>query len=260
MLGEPPHTEYDWNFRIFNFPVRVHPFFWLISAVLGMGGGSGAREVIIWVGVVFVSILVHELGHAFAIRYFGSAARIVLHSFGGLAITESGFTNFQSGRRPRRTPASQVLISLAGPFAGFLLALAVVAGLFLTKRCIQLPLFGAIPVIGNGEELIWYGPEASPIARIVLDFLHVNIFWGLLNLVPIYPLDGGQVAREAFIVNSNDGIRMSLQLSLATAAVLAGLALFNGRTYLALMFGYMGYMNYQQLFGGGFGGFGRRPW
>lgn len=256
MLGEPPRSEYDLNFRIFDFPVRVHPYFWLLAVLLGMRGS--AQEVIIWVAVVFVSILVHELGHAFAIRYFGADARIVLHSFGGLAITEQGYRS----RNVSRTPTTQVLISLAGPFAGFGLALLVVAALYLTQHSILFPFFGSFERIGQGTELPWYnnsqtGEPALPIAVIALKLLQVNFYWGLLNLMPIYPLDGGQVARQLFVVNADDGVAMSLQLSLATAGVLAALALINGETYMALMFGYMGYMNYQQLFGGGFG---RRPW
>lgn len=257
MLGEPPRTEYDLNFQLFGFPVRVHPYFWLLTILLGWSSPS-AREIIIWVAVVFVSILVHELGHAFAIRYFGADARIVLHSFGGLAITEQGFR----GGRVHRTPTTQVLISLAGPFAGFGLALIVVALLYLTRHFIFFPLFGSFPKIGLGTELPWYdnprtGEQAVPIAIVAFKLLYVNIFWGLLNLMPIYPLDGGQVARQLFLVNAEDGLSMSLQLSLVTAGVLALVALINGETYMALMFGYMAYSNYQQLYGGGFGG---RPW
>ena len=56
---------------------------------------------------------------------------------------------------------------------------------------------------------------------LTFDLLQVNIYWGILNLMPIYPLDGGQVARELFIANDHDGARKALQLSLATAVVLA---------------------------------------
>jgi len=70
---------------------------------------------------VFVSILVHELGHAFTMRYFGQDARVVLYMMGGLAIPESSPWRASSGRRVRG-PLSQILISAAGPGAGFLLA------------------------------------------------------------------------------------------------------------------------------------------
>ena len=98
MLGEPQRTEYDWNFQIFGIPCRVHPFFWLLAVMLGIRGNS-SQGILIWVSVVFVSILVHELGHAFTIRYFGWSPRVVLHSFGGLAIYDPSFSPWQSGRR-----------------------------------------------------------------------------------------------------------------------------------------------------------------
>jgi hypothetical protein len=72
------------------------------------------------------------------------------------------------------------------------------------------------------------------------------------------------VAREVFLANSNDGVRQAMILSFVTAAGIAFYALMRGQTYLALMFGYMAYMNYTQLsgpFGGSFGGsMRRRPW
>lgn len=252
MFGEPPKTDYDLRFNILDIPVRVHPFFWLLSFVLGMR--NTGPELIIWIAVVFFSILIHELGHALVIRYFGWSPRIVLHSFGGLAIYDPNFSPNFGGRRPRRTHATQILISLAGPAAGFALAAVVVAILFATQRETGFYMFGRAVQFGSGQPI-----TNNNLEILVLQLLYVNIFWGLLNLVPIYPLDGGQVARELFVANSNDGIRKSLQLSLATASVIAAIAIFRyERMYLGLMFGYMAYINYQQLNPHGGGGFGRR--
>jgi stage IV sporulation protein FB len=256
MFGEPPSTQYDWHFQLFGIPVRVHPFFWLLALLLGMRGNT-SQGILIWVSVVFVSILIHELGHAVAIRYFGWSPRIVLHSFGGLAIYDPNFAPWQSGQRARRTGSTQILISLAGPAAGFALAALVVVLLYLTQHAVDFPLFGNWITLGSGA-----GLTSLPMRHLVFDLLQVNIYWGILNLMPIYPLDGGQVARELFISNSRDGVRQSLQLSLAAAAVLAVLSFIRfGQPYMALMFGYMAYMNYQQInrpFGGGFGS--NRPW
>ncbi|GAF97863.1 unnamed protein product, partial [marine sediment metagenome] len=68
-LAEPPPTQADLNFRLFGFNVRVSPWFWLLAVILGaggIGGGTPPREILIWVAVVFVSILVHEFGHTLA--------------------------------------------------------------------------------------------------------------------------------------------------------------------------------------------------
>ena len=250
MLGEPPPTEYDWRFQVFGFPVRVHPYFWLIAAFLGVRSGS-STSFVIWVAVVFVSILVHELGHAFAMRYFGSSARIVLHGFGGLAIHDSGFTSWTGGRPSRRDPNSQILISLAGPAAGFALAGFVVVVLHVSHRFAgYFPLLGLRIPLGdvNGQPIDPY--QAANLWMLIYQLMTVNIYWSILNLMPVYPLDGGQVARELLIANTNDGLRMSLQLSVATAVALAVFALiYRQSPFMALMFGYLGYQSYQQLSG-----------
>ncbi len=254
MIGEPSQTQYDWRFRILDFPVRVHPFFWLVTAFLGMRGNT-PRGTMIWIAVVFVSVLIHELGHAVLIRYFGAAARIVLYSFGGLAITENGYG--YGGRE--RTPQQQIVISLAGPFAGFLLAGVVIVCLFATQRFVDFPLLGQTVRFGSGANAIVADAnrEIAPMSRLVFDLLWVNIYWGILNLLPIYPLDGGQVARQLFLMNSNDGIKMSLQLSMFTAGGIAVWGLLSGETYLAFMFGFLAYSGYQQLYGNPYRG---RSW
>ncbi|HEX5472325.1 MAG TPA: hypothetical protein VFW73_10580, partial [Lacipirellulaceae bacterium] len=72
LIGEPPPTQVDLHFRLLGFPVRVHPFFWITTLLLGMGGGpADPVQTLVWVAVVFVSILFHELGHATLQRTFG---------------------------------------------------------------------------------------------------------------------------------------------------------------------------------------------
>ena len=122
LIGEPPRTQGDLNFVLFGFPVRVHPFFWVISLLLGISGDPKPELVLIWVAAVFVSILVHELGHAFAIRRYGGQAWITLYGMGGLA----------SSNEANRTPKAQILISAAGPAAGFVLAAAVLVAIRLS--------------------------------------------------------------------------------------------------------------------------------
>lgn len=255
MIGEPPRTQYDWTFRLFDFPVRVHWFFWIVTAVLGLNAGS-PRGVAIWIGVVFVSILVHELGHAFAMRYFGEGARIVLHSFGGLAISESNYGGYRE-----RSAKEQILISLAGPFAGFALAALVAVILFATARYYDMFLLGQVVRIGYGANIVEtnpFGPGFTARSFIVSDLLMVNIYWGILNLMPIYPLDGGQISRELFLAKSHNGAEQSLKLSMGTAIAVAALALWSGSFYMAVMFAFLAYSNYQMLYPG-YGGFGR-PW
>jgi Zn-dependent protease len=166
VLAEPERTPYDLNFRLFGFPVRIHPLFWLGAALLGAWTLElGLLYMAIWIAVVFVSILVHELGHAIAFRRFGSDAHIVLWVFGGLAVPYSSVAG--RGRR--------IVVSLAGPGAGFLLC-----GL----------------VYGSDKLTDWGSSGGVPVAMLYIFLFGVNLYWGILNLLPVFPLDGGQVSRE----------------------------------------------------------------
>jgi membrane-associated protease RseP (regulator of RpoE activity) len=222
-----------------------------------MGGGPGEPadplNTLIWVAVVFVSILVHELGHAFTQRHYGGHPWITLYSFGGLA----------SCNDCDRSPRSQILILLAGPFAGFLLAAVVVwlmnltghpIGFATSSDAIHLPPQLAasqrsLLVQPLGPFVAYFEPiQSRPMNYIVGDLLQVNILWGLLNLLPIYPLDGGQIARELFTLGKpREGIVRSLQISVGTAALVSAYALIAGQFFTCLMFGFLAYGSYQAL-------------
>ena len=200
MLAEPGRTPYDLNFRLFGFPVRVHPLFWLGAVLLGANildfpDGRGLLYLLIWVAVVFVSILVHELGHAVAFRRFGSDAYIVLWMFGGLAVPTSGVAG-----RSRR-----IMVSLAGPLAGFIL-------------------FGL--VYGSDKLTDWSISGGVPIALLYIFLFQVNLYWNIFNLLPVFPLDGGQVSRELCEAKwRGDGLRVALKISIGVAAAVAAYSL-----------------------------------
>src|SRR5262245_11765466 len=111
MLGNANPTPFDLRFSLFGIPVRVHPLFWLAGA-LGGWSASDPNLMFLWIGCLFVSILIHELGHARTAQCFGWPPQIVLYIFGGYAQYHPGWG---------RTMVRQVLILLAGPGAGFLL-------------------------------------------------------------------------------------------------------------------------------------------
>jgi Zn-dependent protease len=247
-LGEPPPTQADLHFRLFGVPVRIHPFFWVGTLLLGMGDPDPVR-VLIWVAVVFVSILVHEFGHAFTQRYFGGHPWVTLYGFGGLASCDDC----------DRSPRAQLLISFAGPLAGFLLAGLVIAAVAMTGRQIGLALPGRVSPESLNVDVLLIQPMAAfvayfqpfssePVNDIVGCLLQVNILWGLINLLPIYPLDGGRISRELFTLRSaRAGIIQSLQLSTAAAAIVAVYALSQKEIYLCILFGLLAYGSYQTL-------------
>ena len=203
------------RFRLLGFPVSVDPSFFLLAIFLGLGGRD-FRLVAVWVGVVFVSILLHELGHAVAGRAFGLEPRIHLYSMGGLT----------SWRSARSLPHNRnIVISLAGPAAGFAM------GLFI------LWLRSALPV--RDSLLLWVA---------VQDLLWVNVGWGLVNLLPILPLDGGNVMRSVVQAYRGDHDERTPRLvSIVTGALICLFALWARVFWGAFLAGLFTFMNVAAL-------------
>ena len=78
------------HFSIARIPVRVEPAFLLVVRACSACATSRSASTwcSIWVACSFVSILVHELGHGFALKVFGQPSVIVLHGFGGVTISQ----------------------------------------------------------------------------------------------------------------------------------------------------------------------------
>jgi len=239
LLGEPQRTQIDLKFSFFGIPVRVHPFFWVIAVLLGPIKTELA-EILVRVAAFFLAILVHELGHAVVMRAYGFRPWITLYGLGGLTSYNPAGDYGSKGSGPLR----QILISAAGPGAGFVLA-AVVVGLVavFSKSLIGLEFGGSYGIA------ITSIPVNSLLLRLFVFYLVIcSVFWGILNLLPVYPLDGGQIAREIFLTaNPRNGIRQSLILSIITAAGLAVYALANRDFFLAFLFGYLAYASYSTL-------------
>ena len=164
-----PPTPLDVRFRLFRFPVRVSLFFWLAMALLGQHTfAAGAAVGLIWVACGFLSILVHELGHGFAFRRYGTPASIELMAFGGVAIPSY----------PLASATRRLLVAAAGPAAGFLLV-----GL----------------VYGSNALADWESTARE--AKFAYSFLIlVGLAWNLFNLLPVWPLDGGRILRELLVL------------------------------------------------------------
>jgi stage IV sporulation protein FB len=228
LLGDPGTTQYDLRFSVLGIPVRVHPLFWLIGLLLGSARPE-LSLVTIWVGCLFVSILVHELGHALVARSYGWHPDIVLHGFGG-------FARYSPGHGYTRKRA--IWIAFAGPLAGFALyAVVLCADLWIDA--------------GVAEDQAWARTLMSSSAAGGIDFAirqlkFINLFWGLVNLMPVFPLDGGKICFE--LCNgrgSYSGQSRAYQIGMMAAGLMA-LYFANLQMYLAaLMFGSLAYQNYQ---------------
>ena len=196
MFFEPAQSQFDLKFWLFGIHVRVHPGFWLMSLFMGWSAmNEGFAFLLLWVACVFVSILVHEMGHVLVGLLFGSHGHIVLYSFGGLAVG----SNQLDGRWKR------IAVSFGGPAAGFCLAAVVLA----------ISHFDVIPASGN--------PQVNELVQdAIWNLLWINIFWGIMNLLPVFPLDGGQISREFWEMGSRrHGFVYCLRLSIAVSAIVA---------------------------------------
>jgi len=204
------------RFRLFDFPILVHWMFWVNMALLGGAiTADTPREMqalLGWVAAAFVSIVIHELGHAFAMRRFGDRqVGILLYAFGGLARGSRWLGRIED-----------IIVSAAGP-------------------AVQI-------IIGYTLKLLLSGwqTESILLGSFVQAFIYVSIFWALLNLLPIIPLDGGHICR-AFLGGAR--VRTALIISLVFACGIGLLALSSGSLITTLFFGMMAFNNWKELQG-----------
>jgi stage IV sporulation protein FB len=243
LLSEPSRTPYDLNFALFGIPIRVSPWFWLAGLLLGRNS-AGGPQLLIWMVAFFLGILFHELGHALVMRNQGYFSWITLYCFGGLASCDRSRTN---GGYPDSW--RQIAIAAAGPLAGFLLAaLAIVlvwaSGykvLWIVGVPFGLQVYVVDIALALGQQPQWL--------RFVNDFLFVTVVYGIFNLLPVYPLDGGQIAREVFLmIFGVEGVRLSLILSMLVALSLAMYGAVKLQDiWLAIFFGFFAYSSFQTL-------------
>jgi Zn-dependent protease len=230
------------RFRLGSIPVEVHFFHLLISGLfgwsfflpsvrnvgppwlaeqLGTPGHPGysqaaALGVLAWMIIVFVSVLIHELGHALAFRAFGFQPSIALVSLGGETRPNSGGTLLWY---------RSVLVSLAGPLSGLALGAVCGAGYF-----------------------FFLTEDAGALAFFLYWFFAANLFWTIFNLLPVPPLDGGHVlstvlirffGRKGFIA------AQGLALLVSLAAVAWGLR--TGSLLLVIFFGLWGLQAFRAI-------------
>ncbi len=210
------------RFRLFGIPFGITTYFWIGSAILGSSaarGDDGLWLLAVWVLCVLVSIVAHELGHALAGRAFGLQPYVVLYQFGGL-------TYLPGGQLPR---GKNILVSLAGPAAGFGMFLAAFAAYVLTVR--------------SGHADLLYAPTRSAILlrEVKNDLFFINGFWTFFNLLPILPLDGGQVLRD---VLGPRWIGVCRIIGAVCAAVCCAGTAWIGMYITAFFLAYLAYMNF----------------
>lgn len=251
-LNEPGRTRYDLNFVLFGFPVRVHPAFLVLPLVLGSSllqspNYNAGIVLLMLIVIFFVSILVHELGHALAFRAFGQSCHIVIYWMGGLAIPGSG--DVWNVRRKGLTPVQHIIVSLAGPGLGFAFAGALVALIYGLGGSVIHVQHGIFPLLFADlrDSVLAESPQIALLALFFDVMLFANVFINVLNLIPVFPLDGGQVARQLFTLSDpGNGMRYSLISSVIVGAIVA-VASFRDDRFMAFFFAFMAWSNFMTL-------------
>lgn len=200
------------HFSIAGIPVRVEPIFLVISGLWGLRYVDIGIEIVgIWILASFVSILVHELGHGFALKLFGQASAIVLHGFGGVTISQ---------RRTTLSRARSIVVSLAGSITALVL-------LWLPTRQLL------------ASE--WRMDQAVSLQYLVFFLAFQNLWWSVANLLPIRPLDGGNVTAELF------GIDRARRISIVAAIAGAVWAFTHDQGYAAFFALFLAFNNWQEI-------------
>jgi Zn-dependent protease len=209
-MTERPPTETRGaalSFSLLGFPVRVRFEFLIIAALLG-SVGANAAQIAVWVGVVAISVLFHELGHALVARRYGYRPWIELYGMGGLTHMERG----EATARPTWT--SDLAVALAGPLFGLSLGGAV----WLAAR--------EVPFLRQGELT----------HEIVGDLLWANVGWSVLNLLPILPYDGGLAAKAVLgRLFPDRGDRLAHGLTLVVGVVALAASVFFSSLWAAYL-------------------------
>ena len=260
LLQEPPETAYDLRFNLLGFPVRVSWTFWLGAIVFGHGfaqllDGLAAFAglpspgigplLLLWTLCLLVSILIHELGHALAFRQFGIQSSIVLYHFGGLAIPIGSFRGASINRLSEK---QDLWVTAAGPLlqllsAGAVIALVKLAGYRVTAFAFMPAGLDRVPGMLQGGDLL---TESFGLEALVFFYVFPSVVWALLNLMPVWPLDGGRIARSIVLL-SGGTTSQALWISIIAASGLALYAFRGGQSIMGIFFLMFAFSNYQML-------------
>ena len=192
------------KFRLLGVPVTVHWSF-LIVAFFGIGRYDTVPEIAAWTAAVFLAVLLHESGHAFTAKGYGATGvTVTLFALGG-------FTQWVP--RTTMSPGKRFIVSAAGSAVG------IAAGLLILG-------------FGRGG-----GYESFPVWGVAfLDtFILVGLVWGVLNWIPLLPLDGGHMLNHALAIFwQKRADTIATAISTVVGVGLIATAFYFQRTFLAI--------------------------
>jgi Zn-dependent protease len=207
-LGSIRGTPIDVDF---NFVILV-----VFFVAMNYNEKIGIHYALLWIPILFISVLVHEIAHAAAFGLFGfGSSHIVLTGMGGVTYNDS--------RNVR--PFQDVLISIAGPVSSF--ALMFLTGWFMTTG------------IGSTDKML---------VELLPRLARANLYWGIFNLIPLSPLDGGHATRSFFrmFLDERRSFAIATWIGLVVGALIVLLGIRTQNYFLALYIAFFMYMAWRR--------------
>jgi Zn-dependent protease len=204
--------------RIAGFDLYIQPIGMILLALFALSSRDFTSGIIFLAAILF-AVTLHELGHAYVARQRGMwVQKIVLHAFGGVTYWSGYAATGPGGWKDR------LWITAAGP--------AVNLGIAALAYAILQGAGNALPVMATS---------------IVGAFFLVNIFLGIFNLLPIFPLDGGMLL-HTFLQGRWGTRRASIAylVGLAGAVLLSIMAMMWGQPFIAIFGAIFAFQNYQK--------------
>jgi Zn-dependent protease len=202
-------------FTLAGVPVSVSPWFLMLLVWFSFGSG-GVAQGLLFSLIVTVSLLAHEMGHAVVAKAYKLGPSVLLHGFGGLTHHE----------RPK-SDGSEALIIAAGPLGGLLLA----ALTFVLPRYTSL------------DSQLWI--------EICEATWRLNVFWSVFNLLPMWPMDGGQLMRlgtgKAFKPARAERITHIVSIVMVVLVALGTYYVHLGGNFMMFILAITAWQNYQAL-------------
>jgi Zn-dependent protease/CBS domain-containing protein len=170
-----------WSIKLFDVggtAVRIHMTFFLLLAWIGAvhwarGGALAAVDGVVFILLLFASVVLHEFGHVLAARRYGiKTPEITLLPIGGVASLE---------RMPEK-PSQEIIVALAGPLVTLLIAVVLMV------------------VLGARFDLTQMAQLEQAQSTMTGRVAAANVALLLFNLIPAFPMDGGRVLRALLAI------------------------------------------------------------
>jgi stage IV sporulation protein FB len=191
------------TFALPGVPVTIHWSF-LLVAVFGISFYDDPFEIAAWTIAVFVAVLLHEAGHAYTSKAYGATqVAITLFALGG-------YTTWLP--KPGMTPGKRFVVSAAGSALG---------------------IAGGLIIVGLNSVGFFEGVPNWAVA-FFNTFIIVGLFWGVLNWIPLLPLDGGHMLHHALAIFwPRQAVQIAVGVSLVVGVILIGAAFYFGELFMA---------------------------